>query len=592
MLDDQTGRLFAGSNVNSFGEVQNWARDLAHLLTACIRLRHEGGLTLDAGGNPEAGFIKDDANEDGSVLIINQTNASHTTVNDAHALYVQEGNVRIDNDVFFNGGQINFIGNNVVWTAVTWTAASTVTMCGTYTSCTTLVVDWSTATSLKIPTSAAPTISANGHFGFDTTVTDWSHGIPKAWIGEELGFVVMPIAEFAGMSDGDVPAYVAASDEFQMQTVASLFPTAVTAAAIIADNAIVRGDGGARGVQSSSASVSDAGLITANGATLAGGTTTIGNIAGTVIAQAASSYDFGGAASFEIPNATTVSVSVTGQIGVDTSVTDWSHGILEYNGGEVLGVVAMPIANFTSPTDGFVPKYVAASDEFQLLSPTAPDVVTSTGTIADNTLMRGDGGSRGSQSTGISVDDSNNMTGAASIAATTLQAGNTGLKALDTNASHALVFKPGSDLTAEHTLTVTTGDADRTLQLDANLTVSVATTLNSGVYTPTLTNVANLAASTAYQAQWSRNGSVVNVTGKVDVDPTLTATATQLGISLPVASNIGAAEDVGGVAFATGIAGMGGGIIGDAANDRAELNWVATDVTNQPVSYSFSYRII
>lgn len=116
--------------------------------------------------------------------------------------------------------------------------------------------------------------------------------------------------------------------------------------------------------------------------------------------------------------------------------------------------------------------------------------------------------------------------------------------------------------------------------------------LASGVYTPTLTNVANLDGSTAFQCQYLRVGSVVTVSGKVSVDPTLAATATKLGISLPVASNIGADEDVGGVAFATGIAAQGGGIIGDATNDRAELDWVSADVTNQVMAFTFTYRVI
>lgn len=54
---------------------------------------------------------------------------------------------------------------------------------------------------------------------------------------------------------------------------------------------------------------------------------------------------------------------------------------------------------------------------------------------------------------------------------------NTGLKVKDTNASHGLSFVPGSNITADRTLTVTTGDADRTLDLGANLTVTGAHTL-------------------------------------------------------------------------------------------------------------------
>lgn len=42
---------------------------------------------------------------------------------------------------------------------------------------------------------------------------------------------------------------------------------------------------------------------------------------------------------------------------------------------------------------------------------------------------------------------------------------NTGLHLLDTNASHDLIIKPGSNLTADRTLTLTTGDTDITVDL-------------------------------------------------------------------------------------------------------------------------------
>lgn len=52
---------------------------------------------------------------------------------------------------------------------------------------------------------------------------------------------------------------------------------------------------------------------------------------------------------------------------------------------------------------------------------------------------------------------------------------NTGLKLEDTNASHLLTVVPGSDLTADRTFTLTTGDAARTLDISAgNVTVSTA----------------------------------------------------------------------------------------------------------------------
>ena len=48
---------------------------------------------------------------------------------------------------------------------------------------------------------------------------------------------------------------------------------------------------------------------------------------------------------------------------------------------------------------------------------------------------------------------------------------NTGLHVLDTNASHDLIIAPGSNLTADRTLTVTTGDADRTITLSGDPTL-------------------------------------------------------------------------------------------------------------------------
>lgn len=79
--------------------------------------------------------------------------------------------------------------------------------------------------------------------------------------------------------------------------------------------------------------------------------------------------DFGGKTSFEIPNSASPTVDANGEIAVDTTVTDWSHGVLKYFGGEELGVVAMPITQFTTPADGYVVAYNATNDEFELVAP-------------------------------------------------------------------------------------------------------------------------------------------------------------------------------------------------------------------------------
>jgi hypothetical protein len=113
----------------------------------------------------------------------------------------------------------------------------------------------------------------------------------------------------------------------------------------------------------------------------------------------------------------------------------------------------------------------------------------------------------------------------------------------------------------------------------------------SGTYTPTLTQVANVSAQTAYLCQWIRVGNVVTVTGKVDIDPTTTLTLTQLGVSLPIASNIANAQNCAGTFSASGVVNQGA-VLGDATNDRGELDFTPTDVTNQSYYFTFTYTVL
>ena len=114
----------------------------------------------------------------------------------------------------------------------------------------------------------------------------------------------------------------------------------------------------------------------------------------------------------------------------------------------------------------------------------------------------------------------------------------------------------------------------------------------SGSYTPTLTNVTNVAASTAYTCQWVRTDDCITVFGRCDVDPT-GAGATTLDLSLPVASNFVATENLIGIATAISpTVSTSAGLFADTTNDRATMRWQTTETANHSLWFHFSYKIL
>lgn len=142
----------------------------------------------------------------------------------------------------------------------------------------------------------------------------------------------------------------------------------------------------------------------------------------------------------------------------DTTLSRVSAGVIAVEGVTILTTAS------GQPLDATLTA-LAAYNTNGLLAQTAADTFagrTITATANETSVSNGNGVS-GNPTIGLAADI---------LVATTITVPNTGLHVLDTNASHDLIFKPGSDLTADHTLTLTTGDADRTLTISGNATVS------------------------------------------------------------------------------------------------------------------------
>lgn len=153
-------------------------------------------------------------------------------------------------------------------------------------------------------------------------------------------------------------------------------------------------------------------------------------------------------------------------------------------------------------------------------------------------------------------------------------------------------FNGSADITvtaAAGTLTGTTLAAGVTA---SSLSSVAAGTISQGTYTPTLTNVTNIASSTASVCHYMRVGNVVTVGGSVTLTPTATGTDTVLGMSIPVASNFAAATDCGGVATAPAGTPTPFAILADTTNNRVQLQCLTNTNLSRTYYFNFTYRVI
>jgi len=108
--------------------------------------------------------------------------------------------------------------------------------------------------------------------------------------------------------------------------------------------------------------------------------------------------------------------------------------------------------------------------------------------------------------------------------------GNTGLHLLDTNASHDLIIAPGSDLTADHTLSLVTGDADRTITLSGNPTLNDWFDQSvKAAASPTFANITDSGLTSGRVPYASTAGLLVDSANLLFNGTTLTINAIQFG---------------------------------------------------------------
>lgn len=116
--------------------------------------------------------------------------------------------------------------------------------------------------------------------------------------------------------------------------------------------------------------------------------------------------------------------------------------------------------------------------------------------------------------------------------------------------------------------------------------------LASGTYTPTLTTTANVSSSIVQDCRYIRMGSQVFVSGRVSITPTSSGVATRWRITLPVASNIGADNDLAGSGAGDQTDESAVNIRGDSTNDAAQFECAPTSTAQHLYAFTFGYTVI
>ena len=240
------------------------------------------------------------------------------------------------------------------------------------------VLDAGGATSFELPNSAAPTVDANGEIAIDTTVADFAAGVIKYYATAEMGVVAMPVAQFGTPADGAVPAYNAATDQFELAALAGTGDVVGPASAT--DNAIVRFNGTTgTSIQDSGVVIDDSNNVSGMESLRFGDAKGIHDSAGNeqlIFQETASAVN-----QWEMTNAATGNKPILAATGDNTNI------IAQLRGKGTGGVEIEGTATNDSATAGYVGEVVSSS----VASGSAVSLTTSiTANVTSISLTAGD----------------------------------------------------------------------------------------------------------------------------------------------------------------------------------------------------------
>ncbi len=119
-----------------------------------------------------------------------------------------------------------------------------------------------------------------------------------------------------------------------------------------------------------------------------------------------------------------------------------------------------------------------------------------------------------------------------------------------------------------------------------------AVELAAGTWTPNLTHITNLDASTAQSGQYQRVGNTVTCGLHLQVDPTTISVATEIEFTLPIATNMAAVGELAGAGGASAVVEPWGCFANAVADRGAAKTAAAGSTSNHNIFLTFTYRIV